>query len=827
MPLEFQGKYLFMRVLKFGGTSVGSVDSIRTIISITQEQLSKGEQVAVVFSAMGGVTNQLIEMATMARNSNPGYADILAQIEKRHFDTAKALLDVKFQSKVIANLKLTLNELEDILHGIALLKELSKRTLDLVMSFGERLSTYMVGEAMKQAGIESEFLDSRVVVKTEDNFGFARVNFKLTNPNIEEYFKSHPKTQCITGFIGSTEQNETTTLGRGGSDYTAAIFGAALGAKEVEIWTDVDGMMTADPKKVKKAFTINKVSYIEAMELSHFGAKVIYPPTLQPAISKNIPIRIKNTFNPSHEGTLISKQTDRSGYPVKGLSSINEVALINVQGSGMVGEKGVAGRLFNTLAKHNINIILITQASSEHSICFAIDPKDSEYAKNILDEEFFIELHNKKLDKILIERDLAVIAIVGENMKHTPGISGKMFSALGRNGVNVAAIAQGSSEYNLSVVIKKVDLAKAMSALHDSFFLSETKTMNLFVVGSGLIGSTLFKQIMHQAKFLEEKKSVKVNLVGLANQVNMLFNENGISYENWKEQLEKSKEKSDISEFVRKMKEMNLPNCVFVDNTASKELPSFYEQILNASISIVTPNKNANSGSYKDYQKLQNAANKRGVKFLYETNVGAGLPIINTLKDLMLSGDQIIRIEAILSGTLSYIFNNFKAGSKFKDIVWEAKQKGYTEPDPRDDLSGLDVARKILILSRETGLNLELNDIKIEQILPESAVNAKSIDDFFAALDKDNAHFEAKLQKAEKAGKVLRFIAKLENGKASISLESVDGNHPFYALSGSDNIISFTTERYKDRPLVVKGPGAGAEVTAAGVFADIINISNY
>ena len=815
-----------MRVLKFGGTSVGSAESIRTLIGITQELLAKGERVAVVFSAMGGVTNQLIEMAHLAKTNNPSYSDILAQIETRHFETAKALLDVKYQSKVIAHLKLTLNELEDILHGISLIKELSKRTLDLVMSFGERLSSYMVSEAMKHAGMEVEFLDSRLLIKTDDNFGFARVNFKLTFPNIEEYFKAHSKTQCITGFIGATEQNETTTLGRGGSDYTAAIFGAALGAKEVEIWTDVDGMMTADPKKVKKAFTISKVSYIEAMELSHFGAKVIYPPTLQPAISKNIPIRIKNTFNPAHEGTLISKQTDKGDFPVKGLSSINEVALLNLQGSGMVGEKGVAGRLFNTLAKHSINIILITQASSEHSICFAIDPKDAEHAKNILDEEFFIELHNRKLDKILIEKELSVIAIVGENMKHTPGISGKMFSALGRNGVNVAAIAQGSSEYNLSVVIKKADLAKAMNALHDSFFLSETKTMHLFVVGTGLIGSTLFKQITQQAEFLEKKKSIRLNVAGLSNQSHMIFNENGISTTEWKEELTKGPA-SNISEFVKKMKEMNLPNCVFVDNTASKELPSFYEEVLNASISIVTPNKNANSGPYKEYQKLQHAANKRGVKFLYETNVGAGLPVINTLKDLMWSGDRIIKIEAILSGTLSYIFNNFKVGTKFKDIVWEAKQKGYTEPDPRDDLSGLDVARKILILSRETGLNLELHDIKIEQILPESAVAAQTIDAFFEALEKENTFFEQKVLEAEKEGKVLRFIAKLENGKASISLDQVDAQHPFYALSGSDNIISYTTERYKDRPLVVKGPGAGAEVTAAGVFADIINISNY
>ena len=815
-----------MRVLKFGGTSVGSVENIRTIIGITKDFLAQKQEVAVVFSAMGGVTNQLIEMAKMAKSNNPAFADILAEIEKRHFDTAKALLNVKYQSKVIANIKLTLNELEDILHGISLLNELSKRTLDLVMSFGERLSSYMVYEAMRQEGVECEFLDSRTLIKTDNNFGAARVNYKLTNANIEEYYKTHTKTQLITGFIGSTDHHETTTLGRGGSDYTAAIFGAALQCEEIQIWTDVDGMMTADPRKVKKAFTIPKVSYIEAMELSHFGAKVIYPPTLQPAFSKNIPIRIKNTFNPSHEGTLISKQTDKNGFPVKGLSSINEVALLNVQGSGMVGEKGVAGRLFNTLAKHSINIILITQASSEHSICFAIDPSDAEEAKNILDDEFIIELHNKKLDKIIIERGLSVIAIVGENMKLTPGISGKMFSALGRNGVNVVAIAQGSSEYNLSVVVPQPDLAKAMNALHDSFFLSESKTMNLFVVGVGLIGQTLLQQIEKQTAYLEDKKSLKVNVVGLANQTKMLFSENGIAITDWKSELERSDVKSDLAEFVQTMKALNLPNCVFVDNTASKELPNFYDEILDASISIVTPNKTANSGTYKQYQKLQKTARKRGVSFLYETNVGAGLPVINTLKDLLLSGDQIIRIEAILSGTLSYIFNNFKSGVKFKDVVWEAKQKGYTEPDPRDDLSGLDVARKILILSRETGIPMEMNEIKIEQILPESAVKAKTIDEFFETLEKENAFFESKLEAAQKEGKVLRFIAKLEDGKASINLQSVDANHPFYSLSGSDNIISFTTERYIDRQLVVKGPGAGAEVTAAGVFADIINISN-
>ncbi|MBX9850926.1 MAG: bifunctional aspartate kinase/homoserine dehydrogenase I, partial [Cytophagaceae bacterium] len=615
--------------------------------------------------------------------------------------------------------------------------------------------------------------------------------------------------------------------GRGGSDYSASIFGAALDADEIEIWTDVDGVMTADPKKVKRAFTLSGISYQEAMEMSHFGAKVIYPPTLQPAFAKKIPIWIKNTFNPEHEGTLISEKTQANDFLIKGISSIENIALINLQGSGMVGVAGVSGRLFNTLAKNNINVILITQASSEHSICFVVDPKDAYKAKDAIEEEFSVEINSGKIDKVIIHSNLSIIAIIGENMKNTRGISGKLFSSLGKNGINVIAIAQGSSELNLSVVINTADLSKALNSLHEAFFLSDVKTLNLFVVGLGLIGGTLLKQIHKTSSYLLKEKNLKINLIGISNSKKMLIDPNAISLANWKDKLEQAGEKSKLSDFVTQMNNLNLQNTVFVDCTSSKDVIMHYEEILKSTISIVTPNKLANSGKYSDYQKLQSAATKHGVKFLYETNVGAGLPVINTLKDLKYSGDKILRIEGILSGTLSYIFNTFKGDKKFSDVVKEAKEKGYTEPDPRDDLNGMDVARKILILAREAEAELEFNDVDVENILPESCRKAKTVDAFFAELEKNNHVFAKRRDEADKKGKVLRFIAKYENKKATVSLESVDSTHPFYSLSGSDNMISFTTERYKERPLVIKGPGAGAEVTAAGVFAEIITISNY
>lgn len=818
-----------MKILKFGGTSVGDSRSIRNVLDIVSSYHEKNVAVAVVVSAMSGVTNKLIETGRKASGTDESFRTLLKEIEEKHYQAIRDLIEAKRQSHVFAKVKYMFNELDDLLHGVFLLKELSLRTLDLVQSFGERLSAYVLSECLQQQGIEAEYLDSRTLVKTDKSFGRAKVNFKITNENIVNYFSHRKSLQVITGFIGSTGQDETTTLGRGGSDYSASIFGAALDADEIEIWSDVDGVMTADPKSVKAAFSLSSISYSEAMEMSHFGAKVIYPPTLQPAFSANIPIRIRNTFNPSFEGTLISKVSGALDFPVKGISSIQQISLINVIGSGMVGVPGVASRLFGALAHNQINVILITQASSEHSICFAVNPEDAPIAREILEEEFQGELQSRKIDAVHVEDGLSIVAIIGENMRNTAGISGKMFSALGKNGINVSAIAQGSSELNISVVVSRGDLAKALNALHEAFFLSDIKTLNLFLVGSGLIGTALLGQIEKQFEYLYREQRLKINIVGVANSRKMYFDESGIALNKgeWKEKLLEVGEKSDLKGFVEKLRRMNLQNSVFVDCTSSYEVVKYYEELLRSNISIVTPSKLANSGAYADYRKIRDLAFRHGAKFLYETNVGAGLPVITTLNDLKNSGDKILKIEGVLSGTLSYIFNNFRNGVSFAGVVRKAKELGYTEPDPRQDLNGMDVARKILILARETGLKLEPEDVKIRNILPENCLNAKSVDDFFKELEKSGDVFEAKRKEAEKDNKVLRFIAKLENEQVSIGLESVDAAHPFYSLSGSDNIISFTTERYKERPLVVKGPGAGAEVTAAGVFADIISVSNY
>jgi len=816
-----------MKVLKFGGTSVGSSSSIRDVMSIVKGYHDRNEKICIVVSAFKGITNQLNNLGAMAAKGDESYLKIFDELEKKHVATIKDLLHVKIQSAVIAQLKRLLNELEEILHGVFLLRELSDRTLDLVQSFGERASAQIIAAYLSQEGIPSDYCDTRHLIKTDGTFGAAKVNFDITKKNLTRHFKANSSLQVLTGFISSTENDETTTLGRGGSDYTAAIAGACLEAKEIEIWTDVDGVMTADPRRVKNAFSLPSISYVEAMEMSYFGAKVIYPPTLQPAFGKKIPIRIKNTFNPNFPGTLIKERGNDAELAVKGISSIERIALINVAGSGMVGVPGVSSRLFGALAGERINIILITQASSEHSICFAVAPKDAETAKKTIEREFELEINANKIDNIVVEEDLSIVAIIGENMRHTPGISGKLFNAMGKNGINVVAIAQGSSELNVSVVININDLAKALNALHDTFFLSDVKKINLFMVGTGLIGETLLRQIQKQADYLLEHLMLEINVVALANSRNYHFDEGGISLAGWKEKIDFPGDNTRLRNFVDTMKGMNLPNSIFVDCTSSQEVIKYYHEILEGNISIVTPNKLANSSSYADYDKLQKTAFKKNIKFLYETNVGAGLPVIGTLKDLKHSGDQILKIEGILSGTLSYIFNNYVPGEKFGDVVREAKEKGFTEPDPRDDLNGMDVARKILILAREAGFNLEPNDVKVIDILPESCLQANSIDKFFDQLEAENAVFEKQLKNAEKKGQKLRFIATLQDNKALVELKAVGPEHPFYSLSGSDNMISFTTERYKERPLVIKGPGAGAEVTAAGVFAEIISISNY
>jgi bifunctional aspartokinase / homoserine dehydrogenase 1 len=816
-----------MKVLKFGGTSVGSVDSIKTVISILEENLAKGERIAVVFSAMGGVTNRLIEIGKMAATGNAEYNEFLKGVEERHFAVVRGLIPVKNQSSTFAAVRGIFNELEDILRGVSWIRELSERTLDLIMSFGERLSTIVITEILKSKGVAAEFCDARHIIRTNATYGMGDVNFEITNHLILEHFAKTPALQCVTGFIASTAEGVTTTLGRGGSDYTASILGAALEADSIEIWTDVDGMMTADPRKVANAFTIPSISYAEAMELSHFGAKVIYPPSLQPAFAKNITLKVLNTFNTGFEGTYVQKSANGKEYAITGISSIDEIALVNIQGSGMIGVAGISGRLFTALSNNAISVILISQASSEHSICFSIDPKNSQRAIDVLEKEFATEIGLGHIDGISVEKNLSIIAIVGEGMKKSTGVSGKLFSVLGKNGINVVATAQGSSELNISVVISKSDLSKALNAIHGVFFQSETRSLNLFIVGVGLIGGTLIEQIRNQTRYLREEKLLNLNIAGLSNTKKMLLDPDGIKPENWRDRVMDEGVKTSLPAFVQRMIELNLPNSVFVDCTSDKDIVQYYHMLLDASISVVTPNKVANSGSYSEYIALQRTALQRGVKFLYETNVGAGLPIINTIQGLMASGDKFLKIEAILSGTLSYIFNNFGGDKRFVDIVKEAKAKGFTEPDPRDDLSGADVGRKILILSREVGVALEPEEIKISQILPGNCLNAPTVDAFFQELEISNAYFAEMESNAAEKGEKLRYIATLENGKASIELKTVDASHPFYTLSGSDNIVSFTTERYKDRPLVIKGPGAGAEVTASGVFADIMSISSY
>ncbi|PLK42950.1 bifunctional aspartate kinase/homoserine dehydrogenase I [Emticicia sp. TH156] len=817
-----------MKVLKFGGTSVGTVESINQVIQIIKENLDEGSKIAVVYSAMGGVTNRLIEIGKMASQSDPEFTEQLRSVEDRHFNAVKGLIDIKNQSSAIAKVRGLFNELEDLLKGVSLIKELSSRTLDLIVSFGERLSTTIITEALKNKGMEAEFLDARKVIKTNDAFGYADVNFELTNELIRKHFAQTNKLQCITGFIGSTIDGVTTTLGRGGSDYTGSIFGAALNASVIEIWTDVNGMMTADPRKVKNAFTIPTITYAEAMELSHFGAKVIYPPSLTPAFYKNIPIKVLNTFNHKHPGTFISKTAETKEYSITGISSIDDIALINVQGGGMIGVAGISAKLFSILAKNKISVILISQASSEHSICFAVEPKSAYGVKEILEEGFATEIAQGLLDNIAIEHNLSVLAVVGEGMKSSSGTSGKLFSVLGKNGINVVATAQGSSELNISVVIHKKDIGKALNAIHETFFQVDGLTLNLFVVGAtGLIGSTLIRQIREQKDYLKSRKNLNIRLVGITNTRKMILNEGGISLDTWKEELLENGDIANIGSFVSDVQDLNMPYSVFVDCTADKNIVQYYYSLLSSSVSIVTPNKVANSGKFEQYFMLQKAAQKHGVKFLYETNVGAGLPIINTLQGLITSGDKIHKIEAVLSGTLAYIFNNFRVGDRFVDVVKEAKAKGYTEPDPRDDLSGQDVARKILILSRECGLKLEPEDVKIINLLNDACLQAKTVEDFFVELEKDNNRFEQLLAEAEAKGEVLRYIATLDEEKVTIELKSVGRNHPFFNLAGSENIVSFTTERYKFNPLVIKGPGAGAEVTASGVFADIMSISSY
>lgn len=814
------------KVFKFGGSSIRTPGRIEQVIGIIQRAQKQDQIKGVIFSALGGITDQLIQISHQAAQTNSQYKITLNEIEARHFKAIDALIKNEHQNKIREHIQLIMQELKDTLHGVFLVKELSPKTLDFVMSFGERLSACIISEILNESGIKCEYLDTRSVIRTDINFGNARVDWVQTRKSIIEHFESHQDLQIITGFIASTPQGETTTLGRGGSDYTAALIGAALKVDEIEVWSDVNGVLTADPNKVDKAFSIDSLTYDEAMEMSHFGAKVIYPPTIQPAAKQHIPIRIRNTMNPEFPGTVIGKTSD-SQMTVKGISSIDNISLMRVQGSGLIGVAGIAKRLFGALSDKKISVIMISQASSEHSICFAVPPNVAALARQTLQKEFELEINAGQVEGVVIENDLSIVAIVGENMRHATGISGRCFQALGKNGINIAAIAQGSSELNISVVIDKANEAKALNALHEAFFLSDTKTLNLFLLGTGTIGGTLIEQIKKQSPSLKASCDLDIKVIGIGNINGMLFKKNGIDLTSWEETVLQNGAPIDLDRFVASMKSMNLPNSIFVDCTGIYNIVDHYESILSQSISIVTPNKIANSGPFERYDRLRKAAYKHGVKFLYETNVGAGLPIISTLNDLLSSGDHITKIEAVLSGTLSYIFNTVDGTIPFSQIVKSAQEQGLSEPDPRDDLSGLDVARKLLILAREIGYTLEPDNIQLEPLLPESCIKAPSVDDFFKELEKWDDEFEKTRSQNDAENKRLRYMAVLEDGKATVSLQAVDTSHPFHTLSGSDNMIVFTTERYCDRPLVVKGPGAGAEVTAAGVFADVIRIANY
>ena len=841
-----------MLVVKFGGTSVGSPQAITRIMEILSDSNHAGKTAVAVVSAFSGVTDSLIELSRRAAANDPAYGEMLIALEKRHRDTAAHFLKESERKGAFADIKSLVTEISRILDGISILGELSPRSQDMVSSFGERLSATLLARILSAKGVSATYLDARPLIKTNSKFTNAEFLADETYANIRAHFAALPAARkkdmhIATGFIASTKDGYVSTLGRGGSDLSAAIFGAALGADEVEIWTDVDGILTADPKLVKTAFRIDEISYVEAMEISHFGAKVLFPPTVKPALEQNIPIRILNTFNPKGCGTRILKKASPCNYPIRGISSITNIALVRIQGTGMVGVAGFSARVFSALAAKGINIILITQSSSEYSICFAVHPNDANNANAVLREEFAEEIKNGSIDKPVAETGLSIIAVVGAKMKSISGNSGKFFHALGRNGINVIAIAQGSSELNISAVISQQDEAKALNAVHEAFFLAGVRSVNLFLAGTGHIGGTLLDQISQHREILADKDKIRINLIGAANYLGMVFSPEGLDPKKTKVLLndyceahkneppkkagksetvgEGGIEPFDLARFMEKMIGFNLPNACFCDCTASDDIAAIYDKVLQSAIPIVTPNKRANSGSFDYYSKLTSYSRQRGIPYLYETNVCAGLPVISTLRDLSLSGDKVRRIEAVLSGTLSYIFNNFDGKKSFSALVREAKAKGYTEPDPRDDLNAMDAASKALILARECGLPLEFPSVEIEPILPTACFKAKDIEAFFRELEKSDAAFEKRRAQAAEKGMTLCYVAVIEEGRAKLSLREERQGSPFRSLTDSDNIVVITTDRYSKLPMVIKGPGAGAQVTAGGVFADIVRIA--
>ncbi len=806
-----------MKILKFGGTSVGSVENVKRIGEIVLNQQGK---IIVVVSALGGITDQLL---SIAQNSASGLktGSQLETIQVRHEQMINGLFAKENVGETILALKPLFDELEKIIQGVSLIGELTLKTMDKILGFGERLSSLLISRYLNV-----QLIDSISVIRTDRNFGKANVDFELTYKLIAEACADVEQFAVAPGFISSAPDGSMTTLGRGGSDYTAALFAAAVNAERLEIWTDVDGFMTADPRVISKAYTIPTLTFSEAMELSHFGAKVIYPPTILPVYQKGIPIHIKNTMNPDGSGTIIG-QSDQIGkdHPIKGISSISGISLITIQGLGMVGVAGISMRLFGALAKEQVNVILISQASSENSISFAIDSHFTELAHKSISDEFEREIASGRINKLFAEIDLSIVAIVGENMKHSAGIAGKLFHTIGKNGINVVAIAQGASEQNISWVVKNSDLRKTLNVVHEAFFLSPYIELNVFLVGVGTVGRDLLSQISGQQEKLKKEHRLKLKLAGVANSRKMVFNRDGIDPAALKAMLEESNVRSDMTLFCQNMVQMNLFNSVFVDCTADSKVADHYADVLNNFISIVAANKVAASSEFGRYRQLKELAAKHGVKFLFETNVGAGLPLISTINDLMRSGDRIVRIEAVLSGTLNFIFNTLSKDIPFSKAIRMAKEKGYSEPDPRIDLSGIDVIRKLVILARESGYRIEQEDVVNHSFIPAKYFNS-SMDEFWHTIGEMDDSFENQRLILEASKQKWRFVGAMEEGKASVSLQVVDPGHPFYDLEGSNNIILLTSERYNEYPMLIKGYGAGAAVTAAGVFADLIKVSN-
>ncbi len=807
-----------MKVLKFGGTSVGSTENIKKVGNILNNQ---EQACAVVVSAFGGVTDQIIHTAHMACERNPAFRDEVATIRERHYQAVDELLDGERKTFTHKEIESLLDEFQDVLQGVYQLQDLSDKTLDFLLSFGERLSATLIARYVDGA----QFMDSRKLILTDSKFGGATVQFDETNRQIQEQLKEIKKVTLLPGFIAHDHQGRTTTLGRGGSDYTAAIVAAAVQADVLEIWTDVNGFMTADPRIVPKAYPVDCMSYEEAMELSHFGAKVIYTPTLTPAYKGSVPIRVKNTFNPGEPGTLIAKETRcNQNELIKGISSIDEISLITVKGVGMVGKTGTSARVFNSLAKHDVNVILITQASSEMTITFAVSPSHTDTAVEALQNEFEMEIVHRKEVDIEVLSDLSIIAIVGEGMRHTPGISAILFRALGRNGISVIATAQGSSELNISVVIEHGSLKKALNVIHEGFFLSKYRELHLYLAGLGNVGQKLMLQLEKQQEKLIETLKLKVNLVGITNSRKMVIDPHGIDPSAYQERLEQG-EPANMDRMLQTIKENNLRNSVFIDCTASDPVGLIYDRLFDDYVSVVTANKIACSSSYDYYSKLKRKAIQKGVKFSFETNVAAGLPVISTINDLIKSGDRILKLEAVVSGTLNFIFNTMSEEIPLSKAIRMAKEEGYSEPDPRLDLSGTDVKRKLLILARESGYTLEEEDIEVMPFLPDVLFEG-TIEHFWNKVEKLDEEFEEKRRELTGKGLKWRYLAALDEGKGKMGLVEVDPSHPAYPLEASNNIILITTDRYRELPLIVKGYGAGAEVTAAGVFADVIRVAN-